>query len=106
MTHALSILTLVALFFGAGVVNAVGPAAIRGEFARWGYPPWWRFLTGGLEIVSAALIGLPATRPIGLALGALVILAAALTVLRFREYARLAPLGVFAALIVVAAASA
>jgi DoxX-like family len=102
MVHALSIWMLVAAFFGAGVFNALGAPATRSGFARWGYPRWWCFLTGGLEILSAILIALPASRLVGLALGAVIIAAAIITVLRHRDLSHLAPLSVFVALIALA----
>ena len=101
--HALPIWLLAAAFFGAGVFNTIGTPGTKTDFARWGYPGWWNLLTGGLEIVSAVLILLPATRIVGLALGALIIAAAVITVLRHRDFSHLAPLGVFAALIAGAA---
>ena len=54
---------------------------------------------------SALLSASPATRPLGLALGAAIVAAAALTVLRHREWSHLGPLGAFVALIAVAGAS-
>jgi hypothetical protein len=68
------------------------------------YPRWWGIVTGGLEIVSAAMIALPCSRIVGLALGAAIIAAAILTVLRHRDFSHLVPLGVFAALIALATA--
>jgi hypothetical protein len=55
--------------------------------------------------VSAALIALPASRVAGLALGAIIIAAGILTVLRHRDYSHLAPLGAFVAVIALAALS-
>jgi membrane-bound metal-dependent hydrolase YbcI (DUF457 family) len=49
---------------------------------------------------------LPASRIAGLALGAAIIAAAVLTVLRHRELTHLAPLGVFVAAIMLAGISA
>jgi hypothetical protein len=103
MVHAVSIWLLVAGFLGAGVFNATGGAQTQSDFARWGYPRWWGFVTGGLEIAAALLIALPAGRIAGLALGAVIIAAAVLTVLRHRDFSHLAPLGVFAAVIALAA---
>ncbi|SHN72039.1 DoxX family protein [Bradyrhizobium erythrophlei] len=103
MVHALALWLLVTGFFGAGFYNAIGTAATQSDFARWGYPRWWGFLTGGLEMVSAALIALPASRVVGLVLGAVIIAAAVMTVLRHRDLSHLAPLGVFVALIALAA---
>lgn len=102
MVHALSIWLLVAGFFGAGLFNAIGTPATQSDFARWGYPRWWGRFTSGLEMMSAVLITIPASRIVGLALGALIIAAAILTVLRHRDLSRLAPLSVFVALIVLA----
>jgi len=102
MVHALSLWLLVAGFFGAGLFNAIGTSATQSDFARWGYPRWWSFLTGGLEIVSAVLITFPASRMIGLALGAAIISAAVSTVLRHCDLSHLVPLGVFVALIALA----
>jgi hypothetical protein len=73
MLHVLSIWLLVAAFFGAGIVNAIGTRGTQSDYARWGYPRWWSFVTGGLEILSALLIALPASRSVGLALGAAII---------------------------------
>jgi hypothetical protein len=67
-----------------------------------GLPALVGSLTGGLEMVSAVLIALPASRVVGLALGAAIILAAVLTVLRHREFSHLVPLGVFATLMALA----
>ena len=105
MVHALSIWLLVAAFFGAGVFNAIGTSGTQSDFARWGYPRWWSRFTGGLEIVSAVLIALPASRIVGLALGAIIIAVAVWTVLRHREFSHLVPLGAFVTVIALAAIS-
>jgi len=102
MAHAVSVCLLVAGLFGAGLYNAIGTSATQSSFVRWGYPRWWGSLTGGLEMVSALLIALPASRGVGLALGAAIVLAAVLTVLRHREFSHLVPLGVFATLMTLA----
>ena len=105
MAHALSIWLLAAAFFGAGLFNAIRTPGTKNDFARWGYPRWWSIFTGGLEMMSAVLIALPVSRSLGLALGAVIIAAAVLTVLRHRDFTHLTPLGVFAALIALAASS-
>ena len=99
MLHTASIWLLAAALFGAGLFNAVGTPATRGDFVRWGYPPWWGRPTGALEMAAAALVALPESREAGLILGAAIIVAAVLTVLRHREFAHLVPLGVFVALL-------
>jgi hypothetical protein len=98
MVHVLSIWLLVAGFFGAGLFNAIGNPGTQSDFARWGYPRWWNVFTGGLEIMSGVLIALPVSRVVGLALGAVIIAAAVLTVLRHRDFSHLVPLSVFVAL--------
>jgi Ni/Fe-hydrogenase subunit HybB-like protein len=60
-------------------------------------------VTGGVEIAAAALIAFPAAQGIGTALGAIIIAVAIVTVVRRQEFSHLAPLGVFAALLVIAA---
>jgi hypothetical protein len=99
MVHALSIWLLVAGFFGAGLFNAIGTPGTQNDFARWGYPRWWNILTGGLEIMTAVLIALPISRIVGLVLGAAILAASVLTVLRHRDFSHLVPLSVFVALI-------
>jgi uncharacterized membrane protein YphA (DoxX/SURF4 family) len=102
MVHTLSIWLVVAGFFGAGLFNAIGTQKTKSDFARWGYPRWWSIVTGGLEITCAVLIALPATRMVGLAVGAVIVAAAVLTVSRHRDFAHLVPLSVFVALIALA----
>ncbi|WP_267220730.1 DoxX family protein [Dyella silvae] len=102
MIHALSIWLLAAGFFGAGLVNAIGTPTTRSDFARWGYPNWWGRFTGGLEIMSAVLIAIPISRVVGLALGASIIAAAVLTVLKHREFKHLFPASAFVVVIALA----
>ena len=78
-------------FTGAGIFNAMGGAVVHAQFQRWGYPAWWNFITAALEMLSAALIVLPETRIWGLALGAVVLIAAIATLTWRREYGHLAP---------------
>ena len=92
MVHALSIWLLIAGFFGAGLFNVIGTPGTKSDFARWGYPRWWNIFTGGLEILSAVLIALPVSRIVGVTLGAIIIAAAVLTVLRHRDFLHLVPL--------------
>jgi hypothetical protein len=86
-------------FTGAGIGNAAGGAAIQAQFQRWGYPAWWNFMTAALELLDAVLIVFPETRIFGLALGAMVMIAATATVIRRREYKHLPPCVVFVVLI-------
>jgi hypothetical protein len=78
-------------FTGAGIFNAIGGAVVQARFLRWGYPAWWNFITAAFEILSAALIVVPETRIWGLALGAMILIAAMATVTWLREYEHLPP---------------
>lgn len=95
---------LVVAFLGAGAVNMIGRPAMQDRFAGWGYPRWWCRPTGVLEVVAAGLIAFPATRIAGLLLGAAVIAAAFVTILRHRDLSHLAPIGLFVVLLAVTAA--
>ena len=86
-------------FIGAGIGNAAGGAAIQAQFQRWGYPAWWNFVTAAVEVLDAVLIVFPETRILGLALGAVVMIAATGTVIWRREYKHLLPCAVFTVLI-------
>ena len=78
-------------FAGAGLFNAIGGADVQAGFIRWGYPACWNFVTAAFEVLGAALIVLPETRIWGLALGAMVLIAAVSTVTWHREYEHLPP---------------
>jgi len=86
-------------FIAAGIGNAAGGAAIQARFRRWGYPVWWNFVTAALELFDAVLIVFPQTRIFGLALGAVVMIAATGTVLWRREYKHVLPCIAFMALV-------
>jgi hypothetical protein len=62
-------------------------------------------VTGGLKVITAALFALPTSRDIGMGLGAIIIAVVSVTVLRRQEFPHSLPLGVFAALLVLAAAT-
>jgi hypothetical protein len=84
---------------GAGIFNATGGAGVQAEFRRWGYPVWWNFVTAALEMLSAGLTVFAETRIWGLALGALVLIAAAATLIWRGEYKHLPPGVTLAALV-------
>ncbi|SPB14443.1 hypothetical protein NOV72_01685 [Caballeronia novacaledonica] len=94
--------TIVAVLFTvAGVVNLAGPGAVKRDFARWGYPAWFRLLCGALELLSAALIAGHQTRVLGLMLSGAIMIGALFTLLRNREpFGHLAPALIFSALVV------
>jgi hypothetical protein len=81
---------LAAFFTLGAVINVLAPASIAAEYRRWGYPDWFHFVTGGLELATAALLAVTATRLFGAGLGAAIMVAAAGTVVVHREYVRAA----------------
>ena len=78
-------------FLGAGFVNAFGPASIQEGFVRWGYPRWWNYVTGSLEVVAGVMIATDSLRVAGLILALTICVAAGATLLRFREFSHLPP---------------
>ncbi len=38
MVHTISLWLLAAAFLAPGIINAIGAAGTRSEFAKWGYP--------------------------------------------------------------------
>lgn len=92
---------LALLFAVAGVVNLAGLGAVKRDFARWGYPAWFHWLCGALELLCAALLLGQQTRISGLALASAIIIGVLFTVLRNREsFGHLTPALIFSALIV------
>jgi hypothetical protein len=82
----------VAAFFTLGaVINVLAPGSTAAEYRRWGYPDWFHFVTGALELATAVLLAVTATRLLGAGLGGAVMLAAAGTVIVHGEYVRAAP---------------
>lgn len=95
---------LVAAFF---VVGGIGNIFISAEnaanYMRWGYPDWFHYVTGILELATAGLLAWHPTRLWGAALGGAIMIAAAVTTLVHGEYAHAtAPLVVLLLLALVA----
>ena len=85
-----------AVFFLAGALgNLLGPDAIIEEYQRWGYPVWFRFVTGTLELTTAWLLIRPRRQIFGVLLGSAEMTAALLTLLIHGEFLHaLAPVAV------------
>jgi hypothetical protein len=99
------VMLLTALFAISGVVNLAGLGPVKRDFARWGYPTWFRLLCGALELSSAGFLLAQQTRLLGLALQGVVMAGALFTLLRNREpFRHLAPALIFSALVVIALA--
>jgi hypothetical protein len=64
LTLALAAFFVVGFVINTFMVKKVGP-----EYHRWGYPDWFHFVSGGLELFVALLLPAMATRLFGVALG-------------------------------------
>lgn len=84
---------LAAFFVLGGFLNIFASPVVLDHYQRWGYPGWFHYVSGLLEWSSALLLALPLTRLAGSALAAIVMTAAAATVLLHGEYSHaVAPL--------------
>ncbi len=81
-----SALALAAFFVVGSLSNIFAPPSIYEEYLRWGYPRWFHFVTGSLELTTAVLLVRAQTRLWGSALGCTVMLAALATVTLHGEY--------------------
>ncbi len=78
---------LAVLFFGSGVSKMAAADAQVQDFSNWGYPMWFMYLTGFLEVVGGLLLALASTRFIGALALSCVMLGAVATHIAFGEYA-------------------
>jgi len=79
-------LALAAFFVVGSLTNIFAPGSVYQEYLRWGYPHWFHFVTGSLELASAVLLARSRTRLWGAPLGCSVMLAALATVTLHGEY--------------------
>jgi hypothetical protein len=82
----ISPLVLAAFFAVGSLSNIVAPRSIFEEYLKWGYPHWFHFVTGSLELMTAVLLARARTQQWGSALGCTVMLAALATVTVHGEY--------------------
>ena len=94
-------LALAAFFVVGSLSNIFAPGTIYEEYLGWGYPSWFHFVTGSLELATAVLLARASTRILGSALGCAVMLGALATVTLHGEYGHAAPPLVIATLTVV-----
>jgi hypothetical protein len=79
-------------FFALGfVINTFAVKKVGPEYRRWGYPDWFHFVSGALELLVALLLPATVTRPFGIVLGCAIMLAAMATVIYHREHPRAVP---------------
>lgn len=80
---------LAAFFLIGGAGNIFATETILADYARWGYPGWFHYVTGALELVTSLLF---VVRPLaGAVLGSTAMGAALVTVLAHAEYAHALP---------------
>ena len=82
---------LAAFFVVGSLSNIFAPGSIYEEYLRWGYPRWFHFVTGSLELTAAILLFRAPSRLLGSALGCTVMLAALATVIIHGEYGHAVP---------------
>jgi heme A synthase len=97
-----TLLAAAAFLLGA-LINASGRKAVQEEFVRYGFPSWWCWITAILEFLTAVLLVLRPTFAIGVALGACVMVAAIIAIIRARDFRHLPPPSVFLLLLIIAA---
>ena len=56
---------LAAMFLISGLTKFLGSAALLETFANWGYPAWFAYLIGGVELFAGALLLVPHLRVFG-----------------------------------------
>lgn len=72
-------------------------------FRKWGFPPYFRHLISGLELVAAVMLFIPALALVGLVLAGVIMVGAIATLFRHREYAHsIFPIVTLALIIVLA----
>jgi hypothetical protein len=93
---------LIGFFVLGFFINTFAVKVVGAEYRRWGYPDWFHFVSGSMELAVALLLLKNVTRPFGVALGSSIMLVAIATVIRHREYRRAAtPFIVFVLLTIV-----
>ncbi|HEY9278977.1 MAG TPA: DoxX family protein [Eoetvoesiella sp.] len=81
---------LAAVFAHAAYLNLTGPAFIRDEFQRWGFPAWFRYLVGALELLALILGLFSATRLAGMVMLGALLLGVCWTLAKEADWHRLA----------------
>ena len=76
-----------AVVFGViGFIHLLGPRFLRDAFDKWNYGTRARLVTGTLEIMAALMIAHPELRGWGIALAALIMFGAVITLLKHEQY--------------------
>ena len=85
-TFSVLAVSLAAVFWVIGFIHLLGPRFLRDAFEEWNYGTPVRVVTGALEITAALMLADPELRGWGIALGALVMAGAVITLLSHEQY--------------------
>jgi uncharacterized membrane protein len=85
-TFSLLAAGLAVVFWVIGVVHLVGPRFLRDAFEKWNYGTLVRLVTGTLEVMAALMLAHPELRGWGIALAALIMFGAVITLLKHEQY--------------------
>ncbi|CAG2155252.1 hypothetical protein LMG31506_05348 [Cupriavidus yeoncheonensis] len=76
-------------FLSAAAVNLAGPNAIRAEFAKWGYPDWFRVAVSAVELGGAILLCIAGAEWAGASVLLVVTLGILMSFTRSKEWMRM-----------------
>lgn len=74
------------VFAAAGLVNLTALSAVRQVYARWDIPGVFYRTLGIVEIIAAALLGMPQLRVLGIAMAAPIMFGSIVMLLNHRHY--------------------
>ena len=78
--------SLAVVFWVIGFIHLLGPRFLRDAFEKWNYGTRVRLATGTLEILAALMLAHPELRGWGVALAALIMFGAVITLLNHEQY--------------------
>jgi len=78
-------------FVANGVLNAIGLAEMRKNYARWGFPNGWHLVNGAVCLTIGILLLVPALRPFGFILATLECIAIYATIIWNRDLGHIVP---------------
>jgi DoxX-like protein len=78
--------SVAAVFAVAALANLAGPRVLRDAYARWGYSRGFHLTAGVIEATAALFLTAPQTRIWGVAVAAVVLFLAVVTLLNHRQY--------------------
>jgi DoxX-like family len=81
-----------AFVFGTvGIIQLTGMPAVRAAYLSMGYPAQAYRLTGAVELLAACLLAISSTRPLGVAVAAVINFLAVALLLKNRKYLLASP---------------